>query len=77
MKMLAKIFNVIAIVNLLLSCFGMIAYYIIEFISSFFVSTINLVVIGNIFWKTIFICLGGAVCFFVLAYFISKNMHTR
>ena len=73
MKMLAKILNVIAIVSLLLSCFGMIAYYVIEIISSFFVSTINMVIIGYIFWKIIFICLGSAVCFFVLAYFISKK----
>ena len=73
MKILAKIFNVISLVSLLLTSIGIIAYYVIELISSFCISTINLVEIGNVFWITIFICFGSAVCSFVLAYFINKN----
>lgn len=73
MKTLAKILGVISLVSLLLTGIGAIAYYVIEFISSFFILTINMVEIGNVFWKIIFICFGSAVCSFVLAYFIDKR----
>ena len=73
MRTLAKIFNVISLISLLLTGIGIIAYYVIEFISSFCISTINLVEIGNVFWKIIYICFGSAICSFVLAYFINKN----
>ena len=55
MRTLAKTLNAISLVSLLLTGIEIIAYYIIEFISSFCISTINLIVIGNIFWKIIFI----------------------
>lgn len=73
MKALVTILNFISIVSLILTCLGIIAYYVIEFISSFYIFTMNLVEIGNIFWKIIFICFGSAVCSFVLAYFINKK----
>lgn len=73
MRTLAKILNVISLVGLLLTGIGIIIYYVIEFISSFYISTINLVEVGNVFWKIIFICFGSAVCSFALAYFINKN----
>ena len=73
MRALIKILNAISIVSMLLTGIGVIAYYVIEFISSFCISTINLVEIGNVFWKIIFICFGSAVCSFVLAYFINKK----
>ncbi len=74
MKTLVEILNVISLISLLLTGIGVIAYYVIEFISSFFISTINLVEIGNVLWKIIFICFGSAVCSFVLAYFINKKL---
>ena len=73
MRTLSKILNVVSLVSLLLACIGAVVYYVIEFISSFFISTIDLVNIGNVFWKIIFICFGSAVCSFILAYFINKN----
>ena len=73
MRTLAKILNVISLVGLLLTGSGVLAYYVIEFISSFCIPTINLVEIGNVFWKIIFICFGSAAFSFVLAYFIKKN----
>jgi len=73
MRTLAKILNVISLVSLLLTGIGAIAYYVIEFISSFCISTINLIEIGKVFWKNIYICFSSAVCSFVLAYFINKK----
>ena len=73
MKTLAKILSVISLISLLLTGIGVIVYYAIEFISSFCISTINLVEIGNIFWKIVFICFGSAVFSFVLAYLIKKK----
>lgn len=73
MRTFAEILNVISLVSLLLTDIGAITYYVIEFISSFCIPTINLVEIGNVFWKIIFICFGSAVCSFILAYFINKN----
>ena len=73
MKKFAEILGIISLVSLLLGLLGAIIYYAIEFISSFCVSTINLVEIGNVFWKIIFICFGSAVGSFALAYLINKN----
>ena len=73
MKTLAKILGIVALVNLFITGIGSISYYVVEFISSFLISTINLVEIGNIFWKIIFVCFGSAVISFVLAYFIDKK----
>lgn len=73
MKTLAEILNIISLVGLILTVIGIIAYYVIELISSFFISTINLVEIGNVFWRIIFVCFGSTVCSFVSAYFIGKR----
>ena len=73
MRTLAKILNVISLVSLLLTGIGVIAYYVIEFISSFCISTINLVEIGSVFWKLIYACFGIAVCSFVLEYLINRK----
>jgi hypothetical protein len=73
MRTLAKILNLISLVSLLLTGIGVIAYYVIEFISSFCISTINLVEIGNVFWKINSICFGIAACSFVLVYFINNK----
>lgn len=73
MKMVSEVINAIAIVSLFLAGVGMIAYYVIEFISSFFISTLNMVEIGGVLWKIIFICFGGSACSFALAYFIGKK----
>lgn len=73
MKKFAEILGIISLVSLLLGCIGVIIYYAIEFVSSFFISTFNLVEIGNVFWKIIFICFGSAVGSFALAYLINKN----
>ena len=72
MRICAKIFNVISLVSLLFTGIGIVAYYVIEFVSSFCISTIDLVKVGNIFWKIILICLGISVCSFVFAYFINN-----
>ena len=73
MKKFAEILGIISLVSLHLGLIGAIIYYAIEFVSSFFISTINLVEIGNVFWKIIFICFGSAVCTFALAHVINKN----
>ena len=73
MRTLAKILNAISLVSLFFTCIGIVAYYVIEFVSSFCISTIDLVEIGNVFWKIIFISFGSAVCSLVIAYFINKN----
>ncbi len=75
MKMLVQILSVIAMVGLLLTGMGIISYSVIEFISSFFISTINLVVVKRIFRKIIYVCFGCAVCSFLLSCFIDKNMN--
>ena len=72
MKTLAKILGIIGLISLFLAGIGAIAYYVIEFISSFFISSINLVEIGSVFWRIIYICSGCAVSSFALAYFIDK-----
>lgn len=73
MTVLAKVFGVISLVSLFLAGVGAITYYLIEFISSFLISTINMVEIGNILWKIIYVCFGSAVCFFVLSHLISPK----
>jgi len=73
MKLFVKIFNAITIISLLLAVVGIIVYYVIEFISSFLVSTINLVEIGNIIWTIIYLCFGSAVCSLVLAYYNTRK----
>ena len=73
MKSFVKILNAITIIGLLLAVVGIIVYYVIEFISSFLVSTINLVEIGNIIWTIIYLCFGSAVCTLVLAYYITRK----
>ena len=49
MRILAKILSVISLIGLFFAGIGMIFYFVIEFISSFLVSTINLVEIGSVF----------------------------
>lgn len=73
MKTLREILCAISMITLLLTGVGMIVYYGIEVISSFFISTINMVVIGDVFWKIILGCFGSAVCSFGLACLIDKK----
>jgi hypothetical protein len=73
MRTFAKILSAISLVSWILTGIGVIAYYVIELVSSLFISTIDLVGIGNIFWIIIFICFGSAVSTLVLAYFINKK----
>ena len=73
MKTIARALGVLSLICLTITGVGAIVYYLIEFISSFIISTIDLVGIGKVFWKVIYTSFGCAVCSFVLAYFIDKH----
>ena len=72
MNPLKKILSINSLTSWSLTGIGIIAYYMIEFASSFFISTIDLVEIGSAFWKIIYACFGVAACSLVLYILVTK-----
>ena len=73
MNTLIKILNIVSMVGLILTIVGVALYYSIEFISSFFVKSIELGKIGGPFWNTIFVCGGITLVSFVLSHLLFKK----
>lgn len=73
MKRFSKILNVIASCSLLLAGAGIALVYLLELIVSFFVSTLNMVAIGNVIWRIVYFCLGSAAFAFFLAHIADKK----
>lgn len=73
MKILTKLLHVLSLTSLLLSGICIITYYVIEFMSSFFIPIINMIEIGHIIWTIIFISFACAVVSFALLYIVNKK----
>lgn len=70
MKVLKDVLNIVFLVSLIFAGVGLVACLALEYIVSFFISTIE---IEDALWKAVFICFGSAVCSFILSHLVSKK----
>lgn len=72
MKSLILLLQFLALASLILAGTGLIIYYILELVSTFFVISINMVKLDQIIWRIIYICFGCSLCAFLLAHFLDR-----
>ena len=62
--------DIVAVGSLILAIIGVAIYHILEVLTLFRILSLNMVVISNFIWPAIYLCLGIAVCSFILSFFM-------
>ena len=73
MKNVTTILSVFAVISMIFTGMVLIIYYLIEIISSFFLSTIDMVAVESVLWTIIGVCFGSSMLAFCLLYVLEKH----
>lgn len=73
MKNITTILSIFTVIGMILAGIALIIYYIIELISSFFSSTINMIDVTGVLWPIICVCFGSSMLALCLLYIIEKK----